>query len=145
MSLVDSLKDCSDAILGIRESIGADLKKIYLVTRTWSGENVGEGLASDECVQVEPTPGIKNLSNDHRVKEGGAVQNGDLLIHQISKHRYPAQSDVDCTSDAVNVERFYKVGDVLYTVINTVEKHIVWDVQIRRRSDQRSAEALNNV
>ena len=145
MSLIDSLKDCSDSILGIRESIGADLRKIYLVTRTWSGEMVGDGLASDESVKIEPTPGIKNLSNDHRVKEGGAVQNGDLLIHQISKYRYPEQKDIDCSSDLANVERFYQVGDVLYTVINTVEKHLVWDVQIRRRSDQRSAEALNNV
>jgi hypothetical protein len=141
--IIDSLKDCSDSILGIREKIGADLHKVYLVRRTWTGEAVGAGECSETCEKLEPTPAVKDLSNDHRVKEGGAVQNGDLLIQQISKHRYPNKCDIDGTSGDNNIEVFYKINDVFYVVINVVEKYIVWDVQVRRRSDQRSAEVLN--
>jgi hypothetical protein len=140
--ILDSLKDCSDSILGIREKIGADIHKVYIVTRTWTGEAVGAGECSEVCEKIEPTPAVKDLSNDHRVKEGGAVQNGDLQIRHISKNRYSSRSDIDCTAGDL-IEKFYKIGEKLYTVINVTEDYITWHVQVRMRSDQRSVEELN--
>jgi hypothetical protein len=141
---IDSLKGCSDAILGIREQIGADIHKVYLVTRTWTGESVGAGECIETEEKIEPTPAVTNLSTDHRVKEGGSVRVGDLEIRQISKNKYPNKEDIDCSSSDPLVEKFYKIGDALFVVINVMEKYITWNVQVRRRSDQRSVGELNN-
>lgn len=140
--ILDSLKGCSDAILGVREKIGADIHKVHIVSRTWTGEAVGAGTCEDVEVLIEPTPAIRDLSNDHRVKEGGSVQNGDLMIKHLSKNRYATRAELDCTSTDL-VEKFYKIGGKLYTVINVVEDYITWHVQVRLRSDQRSAGELN--
>jgi hypothetical protein len=142
-NILDGLKDCSDAILGIREQIGAAIHEVYLVTRTWTGSAVGDGACTDEFEKIEPTPAVKDLSTDHRVKEGGAVQNGDLQIRMLSKHRYADKALIDGTSGDL-VERFYKIDGKFYVVVNVVESYITWNVQVRRRSDQRSAEELSN-
>lgn len=136
-NLIEGLKDCSDAILGIRESIGADLRKCSIVTRTWSGNEVGEGTMEEVVSPVEPTPGIRDLSHDTRVKEGGAIQQGDLFITMISKHRFPTKADVDCSTGGKSIEKFYQLGSELYQVISVAEKQLTWDVQVRRLSDQR--------
>lgn len=143
-NLIDCIKGSLNCILGIRESIGADLRKVYIVTRTWSGTSIGDGEVSEEVEQITPTPGIYDLSNDHRVKEGGQVQAGDILIRQISKSSYPDKVNVDCTVDNNLKEKFYRLGTEDYRVINVVEKYVVWDVQVRKISDQRTVEELNN-
>lgn len=140
--MIKGLIGASDAILSIRQNIGADLRKIYLVTRKWDGRRVGDGNVTETVCEVSPTPGIRDLSNDHRVKEGGAVQLGDLLVTMVSKKHFPAQSDIDCSSDDNLIEKFFRVGDIFYTVIQTFEKQLTWDVQIRRKSDQRPATEL---
>jgi hypothetical protein len=135
--LISSLKDsCLDDILAIREDLGASLAKVYLVTRTWTGSQVGDGSYSDEIEEVLPTPGIKNYSHNVHVMQGGAIQQGDLLLQMISKSRYPNQSDINCSSSETNIEKFYRVGEFDYRLITIVEKHLVWDVQVRRLSDQ---------
>jgi hypothetical protein len=140
--ILDGLIDCSDAILGIRDDIGAKVSDVYLVTRTWSGARVGAGECQDTEVQISPTPWVVDLSNDHRVKEGGAVQNGDIELRQISKKNYPLKTDIDATTTG-SVEKFYKISGVLYQVVKVSEKYITWSVQLRRRSDQRKAEEYN--
>lgn len=135
-NLIDGLKDCSDAILSIRESIGADKRKVYIVTRTWSGAQPGDGQATEVTEEVSPTPGIRDFSHDMRIREGGIVKQGDLMLKMLSKHRYPCEADVRLTSSDASVEKFYLVGKERYRVIAIVEKHLTWDVQVRRFTDQ---------
>ncbi len=138
--IIDGLKDCSDSILGIRDQIGAALKPVYMVTRHWSGNAVGEGLATDLVVQILPSPRVVDFSHSLALKEGGKIEQGDIILRGISKHHY-SELDVNCKSEASNVEKIYMLGDVLYNAISVTEKHLTWNVQIRRLSSQRKYES----
>lgn len=129
-----------DSILGIRTKLGADLQKIYQVERRWEGPQVGEGAMSETIFEVTPTPGIKDYSHNLKVMEGGSYKEGDLIIHQVSKHRFPLESDVDASSNDPLVEKLYKVGDYYYRVIHVRESHLTWDIHVRRLVDQTKSE-----
>jgi hypothetical protein len=133
--IIDSLLPAIDSILGVRDDIGAVIQPVYLVTRTWSGTRVGDGTAVDEEAQVLPSPGLKTFAHDVRIREGGAIKQGDIILQNVSKNRY-IESDLDGSSTATNVEKFFRVGDYLYQSINVAEKYVTFDVQIRRLSSQ---------
>jgi hypothetical protein len=133
--LIDSMADCSDSILGLRDSIGAVLKPTFLVTRTWTGEISGDGEATDEEEQMLPSPGIKTFEHDLRIQEGGVVKQGDILLRGVSKNKYD-QETVERKSAEKRIEKLYRVGDSLYSVVSVVEKQLTWDVLLRRISDQ---------
>jgi hypothetical protein len=134
--IVDDLRSSVNDILGLRDSLGVGLKKVYLVTRTWSGSELGEGTKTVTKKQLLPSPRVVEFMDEFKIKDGGAVQQGDLLLKMISKQSYPLRSDIDCTTSSENVEKFYEVGGTLYRVIMVREKHVVWDVQLRRDSKQ---------
>jgi hypothetical protein len=136
MSIIESLKDCSDAILGIRDGIGADLKKVYIVTRTWSGGEVGEGNVVDSEMILVNTPHIVDLSLNFRALEGGNVKQGDLLLKMVDKQRYPRET-FEPTTLGKSQERFLRIGEQLYTVISIRERYLQFDIQVRPLSDQR--------
>lgn len=121
-----------DSILGVRDDIGAELKHVYLVTRTWSGMEIGDGTSTEVVTQMLPTPRIVELMDDYRIREGGAFQQGDVLLKMVSKQSYVARTDVDCFSNNPSVEKFYRINDIDYRVINVQEKHVTWNVQLRR-------------
>jgi len=131
-----SLLGCLDSVLGVRGDIGADLKSISIVTRTWSGKAPGDGVAHDETEEVHPVPGIRDHSHDIRLLQAGAVMQGDLILTSLSKNRYPTQDLIDCRVDERNIEKFYQVGEFLYRVIHVKERLVTWDVQVRRLSAQ---------
>jgi hypothetical protein len=136
-TLVDSLKsDALDDILAVREQLGADLAKVRIITRTWNGVEVGDGDYMDQAAEMHPAPGVKDLSHSYRVAQGGAFQQGDLMLTMISKNKYPEKLDVDLSCTDPLVEKFYEVNGNLYRVITVVEKYVVWDVQVRRLTDQ---------
>lgn len=135
--VVGSLKSSLDSILGIRDQIGATLMPVYLVTRTWSGTEIGDGVAVETKAQVLPSPRIVSMSDDSRVVEGGAVQLDDIMLKMISKNAYAAKSSIDGTSNDQKIEKFYEVDGLLYKVINVTEKHLYWNVQIRKLSNQK--------
>jgi hypothetical protein len=136
MSLVSDLISGLDDLLGIRDDLGAALKNVYIVTRTWTGSEVQDGTYSDAHEQVLPSPRVVEFMNEFVIKEGGAVQQGDILLTGISKESYPTQGLIDCTSIAANQERFYKVGTHLYRVIMVKEKLLTWKVQLRKVTKQ---------
>jgi hypothetical protein len=136
MSIIESLKDCSDSILGIRDAIGADLKKVYIVTRTWSGGEVGEGVVEDAEMILVNTPHIVDLSLNFRALEGGNVKQGDLLLKMVDKQRYPRET-FEPTTLGPGQERFLKIDGRLYTVISVRERYLQFDIQVRPISDQR--------
>jgi hypothetical protein len=133
--IIDSLLPAIDSILGVRDSAGAAISPVYLVTRTWSGSEVGEGTATDVDTRMLPTPGLKNFSQNINLREGGAVKSGDIILKSVSKNSYTL-ADLDGSSPSGNVEKFYLVGTKLYQVINVLESYVTWDVQLRELSNQ---------
>jgi hypothetical protein len=134
--LLDALLPNVDCVLGVRDSIGAVLHPVYIVTRTWTGKEPGSGMASEVVVQVLPTPAIQQFAFDLKITEGGAVKQGDVLLKGISKRQYPDSQGLDNKTGAKNVERFFLIDEKLYTVINIRENYVTWDVQIRKLSNQ---------
>jgi hypothetical protein len=137
MKTMESLKKGGlDTILGIRSQLGADLKKVFLVTRVWSGSQIGEGDVEETLQEISPSPGIKDYSHNIRMVEGGNIKQGDLIIHQISKNKFETEKEIDCSSDDPAIEKLFRVGEDYYRVISVVERQLTWDVQVRRLSDQ---------
>lgn len=137
--LVDSLLGSANDILGVRDSIGAALKAVKIVTRTWSGGRVGSGTSEDTAVDVLPSPGFKSFAHDLRLQEGGEFKQGDILLTSISKQTFPTEAEVRAASGGEGVEKFYRVGGEDYRVISIVEKHLTWNVQLRKITNQGGA------
>lgn len=135
--IIDSLKECSDDILGIRQSIGAGLKKVYFVTRTWDGERVGAGNATDEEVEMDLVPYIVDLSLNYRALEAGVVKQGDILLKMVSKNKYPDRKQLESTNENAGIQHFFRVGDLLYLCVTVRERYLQWDIHLRPLSDQR--------
>jgi hypothetical protein len=133
--LLDSLLPNIDTVLGVRDSIGAQLHNVYMITRRWSGGRPGEGLASDSTQQLQPTPQIFEYGHDIRLTEGGAVKQGDIVLKSISKNTY-TDKDLSGRTDDKATERFYRIKERLYEVINIKERFVTWEVQLRKLSNQ---------
>lgn len=127
-----SLAGCIDSVLSIRECMGAQLSDVHLITRTWSGERVGDGIFSDEVVKMSPTPKIKDYSHDIRVSEAGAVKQGDLILVGISRNSYPDEKLLRTEVDSIKQEKMIKVGRHFYRTIHVREKLVTWDLHIRK-------------
>ena len=133
-----SLTKCIDSVLGICESIGADIKKVEIITRTWAGERPGDGTFEDISEGMNPLPCIKDLSHDVRVTEGGAVKQGDLILTGVSRNTYPEEDSLRTDTGTRNVEKFYKIGDHYYRTINIKERLVTWEVHVRKvRQDEK--------
>lgn len=137
-TLIDSLLPNLDDALGVRDSIGAKLRDVFILTRTWSGRSIGEGDFTDEVEQVKPTPYIVDYSQSLEIRDGGSIRSGDLMIKGISKHKYQTMTDVDCrvNQDTSNVQKFYFVNNMEYNVIHVKDNYVTWDVQVRKISDE---------
>lgn len=140
--IIDSLMPAVDSILGVRDAVGAVIQPVYLVTRLWFSNaarttpatEIG-GYARDIEAQMLPSPGLKDFSQDIRIKEGGAVKSGDIILQHVSKNSY-ALADLDGTVSAANEEKLYRVGSKLYQVINVREDYVTWHVQLRELTNQ---------
>lgn len=132
MSAISSIRNNIDSVLIVRERIGADHQPVSIITRTWDGRERGDGDFEDTELAVTPTPRVKSLAHNVRLVEGGNIKQTDLFIESISMQQFPLESDVDCSSADQKIEKFYKIGDYFYRVISVVQRHVVWDVQVRR-------------
>ena len=134
-NLIESLKKSINPILGVRDTLGAQKHDVFLLTRTWSGEIVGDGQPVDTKSQVLPSPNIVDLSHSLRLKSGGNIRQGDILLKMISKQSFPERFEIDGEVLDKNVEFFYFFGDVIYRVISVTEDHLWWNVQVRAIND----------
>lgn len=135
----ESLLDCVDDILSVREDMGAQIEDVYLIKRTWDQERAGEGDFKDDEEKVEPTPGIIDVSHDVRVTEGGAIKSGDLILTGISRNRYPKEDTIRTSlsndeAEQRNIEKFYRIGKHFYRVIHVKKNLLTWDVHVRKVS-----------
>jgi hypothetical protein len=141
-SIIDSLLPCVDDILGVRDCIGAVIKPVFFLTRTWFSDEAKtipalapEGFASEVVVQMLPSPAMKDYSQDVRLREGGSVKAGDIILKDISKSKY-AEANLDGSSPSANVEKLFLVGTKVYQVINVTEQYVTFSVQLRQLSNQ---------
>lgn len=131
-----------DGVLGARDAVGAVIQPIFLLTRTWyvdaeltTAAGQPEGFAKDSAVQVLPSPGMKQFSQDIRLREGGSIKAGDIILTDISKNRYK-ESDLDGSTSAENIQILFKIGVKIYQVINVTQSYVTFSVQVRELTNQ---------
>jgi len=132
--IVDDILEITDDILGIRDDLGAEKHSVFIFTRTWSGSRLGEGTKTDSQTQILPTPALIDHSHNLRLKEGGRIRQGDIMVKYISKQSFPDESVFDNSTSGKNIEKYILINNRLYTVINIVEEHVYWNIQVRKTS-----------
>jgi len=137
-SIVDDIKSCTDDILGIRDDLGALKHPIYILTRTWDGQEIGDGTAVDNTAQILPTPYLVDYSHSIKIREGGAIREGDIVLKMISKQSYPNESDIDCTTATAKIEKFYYIDGKMYEVVSVTSEYVYWNVHLRRTAKQKT-------
>jgi hypothetical protein len=131
-NILDDVKGLVSDAMGTITDLKLYKHKIYLITRTWSGDRVGQGAFVDVGAEVLPTPYMKSYDHSFRMQSGGVVKQGDIFLKYINKKDFPLRTDVDCTTTEKNIEKFYKIEEYLYRVISIVEAYVHWDVQVRK-------------
>lgn len=135
-AVIEGLRDSIDDILGVRDIV-AVLHDVYVVERTWVEGAIGIGAYRETETWVQPSPGIREFAHDLRLQEGGFVQQGDILLKNISKTQFPTMASVDLRvteeEKARGIERFYKLDGKEFSVVNVREKYLTWNVLVRRR------------
>ena len=129
------LKDCIDAALSVRDKIGAKIHDVFIVTRTWTGEDIGDGQSSETEIQVLPTPEIVDYSLNIRLPTGGSIRQGDLILKGISCNRFTAK-ELHTQTEQDTVEKFYKINNELYEVIHITERFVTFEVQVRKTNEE---------
>lgn len=139
-TLIESLKPGLNSVLGVRDSIGAKIRDVFILTRTWGGAQIGVGDYVDKLDQVKPSPQLVDYSHSVFVHEGGAVRSGDIIIKGISKSSYPAEEDIDCRVDQhrLNVQKFYFINNLMYNVIHVKDNYLTWEVHVRKLDSEQS-------
>lgn len=132
-----------DAILGVRDSIGAIIQPVYFLTRTWYCDKgltkmagQPEGFAKDTIERLLPSPGMKQFNQDIRLREGGSIKAGDIILKSISRSKFK-ESDLDGSTCAKNIQKFFVIGDKLYQVINVTQRYVTFNVQVRELTNQK--------
>lgn len=131
MSIVDDILENVDEYLGLRDELGAVKEPIYILTRTWEAEK-GNGSPVDTFAQILPTPWLVDFTHSLRLREGGTIKQGDILLKMISKATYDEESDIDCSSSDKKVEKWYWIKGRTYEVISVTQDYAWWNVQIRK-------------
>lgn len=141
--IVAALLPNVNALLGVRDSVGAIKQQVFFVTRSWFSDSgfttpatQPEGYAKDAvAVQFLPSPGIKQFSQDVRLREGGSIKAGDIILSGISRETYQ-ESDLDNSTANQGIEKLYMIGTKLYTCINVTQRYVTFNVQVRELTNQ---------
>lgn len=136
-NIVNDILGCTDDILGLRDDLGAIKHKVYILTRTWTGRELGSGTPKDEIVQILPTPHLVDYSHSLRIREGGNIREGDILVKSLSKQTYTEESMIDCSVPNKKTEKYYYINGRLYNVISVTSKYVTWNVQVRKAAKQK--------
>lgn len=136
-SIVDDILECTDDILGIRDELGATKHLVYILTRVWDGSERGDGNASDTTIQIKPSPQIVDYSHSLRLREGGKIREGDIVLKHLSKQTYTEESMIDCSVDDKLTEKYYYINGRLYNVIDITSDYVYWNVHVRKASKQK--------
>jgi hypothetical protein len=128
----ESLSDCIDCVLSVRDGIGASLAGVSIIHRRWAGERVGDGTFTDQVTPLKPTPQIRDYSHDVRVSEAGSVKQGDLILVGVSRSAFPDEATLRTDVRSPKEEKMIKVGRHFYRTVHVREKLVTWDLHIRK-------------
>ncbi len=129
--LGDAAKSVSGAMKTI-EDLEIFRHRVYILTRTWSGVRIGNGVKTDTTVEVSPVPYIKTYDLDIRLRVGGVIKAGDIIIKYMSKDDYPDLSFLETVTNIRNVQKFYKIDNKLYTAVGTSDGYAYWNIHLRK-------------
>lgn len=141
-TLIESIQKSLDPILSVRDILGAQKHNVFLLKRTKSASNpeLDEFNSIDPVDEIEkqilPSPRIVDYSHDKRLREGGNIKQGDLLLKMISKNSFPSRDEIECITPSKNIERYYYINDDLYNVVSVTEDYVWWNVQIRKATNK---------
>jgi len=135
-SIVNDILSITDEILGLRDDLGAIKHHVFIITRTWSGVEIGDGTPNDSNVQILPTPYLVDYSHSLRIREGGKIKEGDIILKMVSKQSYPDENTINCKVNDKKTEKYYYINGFLYEVISITSDYVYWNVQIRKTSKQ---------
>lgn len=86
----DKLIDVVDNVRRkIHRALGTRTYRVQIVTRRWSGGDVGVGTPITTILEIDPRPLVERSEGDH-LAPGGRENQGDATITQISL-RYSAE------------------------------------------------------
>lgn len=131
MTIVSDILEVIDDYLSLRDELGAVKHPIYILTRKW-GQEKGTGSPVDTKLHILPTPQLVDLTHSLRLKEGGLVKQGDLILKMISKKTYPNETDINCSVSDNVTEKWYLINGWTYEVISVTQDYVWWNVQIRK-------------
>jgi len=131
MSLLDDVAIDVDSALKTIEGLEIYKTKVYLLTRTWLARK-GRGNPVDVITKIDPNPYISDYSHSQRIREGGSIKQGDLIIKYLPFNIFPLESDVNNKTGSDLIEKYYVLDNELYEVISIVKGYAYWNVQIRK-------------
>lgn len=111
--LVDSL--VTDVIDGLREGLhpgfGVRAFRVYRVIRTWSGDTLGDGVATDDVKELRPQPEVM-VWDGLRIEAArcGLEELGDVVLTEVSLSYTYDQLTKSGTLDD-NQEIIYAIGE----------------------------------
>jgi hypothetical protein len=122
----------------LRDIEGDEIYKelVYLVTKAWP-ERIGRDEPVIEKVKVDPNPYIGDFNHDLRLREGGKIKQGDLMLKYIPFSKYPSEDDVNCKTDSELIQKYYYIDGYLYNVISISKGWAYWNIQIRKANNNR--------
>jgi hypothetical protein len=131
MSIVSDILENIDSYLGLRDELGAIKEPIYILTRVWSTEK-GQGSPVDTQARILPTPQLVDLSHSMKLREGGVIKQGDILLKMISKKSYPLEADINCEVSGELTEKWYLIKGETYEVVSITQDYVWWNVLLRK-------------
>lgn len=137
MSTLEGLRKNINSVLKLRDKLGVGKDSVYLVTQSWSGDQIGAGKLTETKVQMLPTPYVFKFGATRKIPEGGMIKGGDILLRNVSMQSYPTEELIDGSSTEKNVEKLYEVDGNLYRVIEVEKQHVAWKVLLRRLSKEK--------
>ena len=138
MSMITDLIANSDAILGIRQALGAEKHTAYLLTRTWAGGEIGEGAPTDAIEAITPAPNLQEYPHDIAERTGGKIEQGTIKLKMVSKKNYTREVlNLENPTRNKGLEKFYYINEKLYTVIGISEYQIHWNVTLKKSSNKK--------
>lgn len=109
-SLVDSLVEVVDGLRdALHPAFGVRQYRAFVVTRTWDGGRIGDGLATDEEIEIEPRPRCREPGDGYRLDHAGRAEAFDLVLEEVSLTY--TEAELGGGTIAAGVEVFWRIED----------------------------------
>lgn len=130
MSLRSDLIPVIDDARAMVADLGLRLHVVKVVTRTWSGSEVGRGTPSDVELTIDPAPKVRPPHPREVSAAQGRYENGDQLVQQISATY--TRAELDGGTIAAGVVVFWTIDGEEYRLVGLSQKPFEWRAHLQR-------------